>query len=240
MAASFDCSRAASRTETEICSNDKLSRLDEALAVAYRSTLQATAQPEAARIKQRQWLHDVRDACRDETCLARVYELRIAELSPPANAEWRSFRDPALNIAFEYRSDWTVSVGCHGSRACVSLSDKAGLPESYLLAFETFPGDLEQTAVDRAVFRRTVEGWTAKGRSGDHRVERVKGSGWHGLRAVVDCGISDSQGFHAAAGQCLWVVMSNGRRSVVADTQGIGPITGDIARTIQSVRIIGD
>jgi hypothetical protein len=52
----------------------------------------------------------------------------------------------------------------------------------------------------------------------------------------VDCGISDSSGFHAGAGDCLWVVMSNGERSVVADTPGTTAIDQNTMRSVLSIR----
>ncbi|MBY4723388.1 MULTISPECIES: hypothetical protein [Burkholderia] len=41
------------------------------------------------------------------------------------------------------------------------------------------------------------------------------------MRATIT-GISDPEtGFHAAGGDCYWAVLSNGKRAVVANTQGI-------------------
>jgi hypothetical protein len=106
----------------------------------------------------------------------------------------------------------------------------------YLIAFEVFPGSLEKVAVEDAVFVKTESGWTAKGRSGEHPVVPLTGPGWTGLKATVDCGVSDSRGFHAAAGECLWAVVSDGRRSVVADTQGLVGNDAASLRSIQSIR----
>lgn len=54
-------------------------------------------------------------------------------------------------------------------------------------------------------------------------------NGWQGIKADVICGVSDEEtGFHAAGGSCLWAVLSNGKRSVVVDTQGL---IGNDART---------
>jgi hypothetical protein len=36
----------------------------------------------------------------------------------------------------------------------------------------------------------------------------------------------------------LWAVLSNGRSSVVADTQGSSPITDEVRRIIHSVRFL--
>ena len=113
------------------------------------------------------------------------------------------------------------------------------MPNSdYLIAFELFDGDLDTVAAEKAVFEKRESGWIAMGRSGEHPVELLSGPAWRGLKAVVDCGISDAVGFHAGAGECLWVVLSNGRRAVVADTQGLVGIDEASMGSIQSIRFI--
>lgn len=74
----------------------------------------------------------------------------------------------------------------------------------------------------------------AKGKTAEQPVELLAGDGSQGLLAVVDCGVSDREiGFHAAAGECLRAVLSNGRRSVVADSQGLA---GNDAASRESIR----
>lgn len=154
------------------------------------------------------------------------------------DAGWHIFRDAALRFTFAYPAGWVVAIGCHGSGNCVGISqDKRGV-DDYTLALEFFEGDLKQTAIHKAVFRPIRGGWVADGRNASHPVEQVEAEGWRGLQAVVDCGISDRSGVHPAAGECLWAVLSNQRVSVVADTQGNGPITEEVRRVIRSVRFV--
>jgi hypothetical protein len=153
-----------------------------------------------------------------------------------APAEWRIFRDAKLGIEFSYPGDRKAIVGCHASKNCVAVGAPAARPDDYLLAFEVFDGSLDTVAVDQAVFQREGDHWIAKGRNGTYPVELLSGTGWKGLKSVVDCGVSDAAGFHAAAGECLWVVASNGKRSVVADTQGTVAVGQDIMRSILSLR----
>ena len=111
------------------------------------------------------------------------------------------------------------------------------MPNSeYLIAFEVFDGDLEKIAAEKVVFEKHNNVWIAKGRSGEHAVVPLAGRGWQGLTSTVDCGIADRKGFHAGAGECLWVVLSNGRRSVVVDTQGIVGNDAASMRSIESIR----
>ena len=149
-----------------------------------------------------------------------------------ANTTWKRFSDPVLGITFSYPNDRTVTKGCHGSDTCVALVG-SGMPDSeYLLAFEVFDGDLETVAEERAVFRKRKDGWIARGRYTEHPVTRLKGPGWQGIKSVVTCGV----GAHAAAGECLWAVLSTGRKSVVVDTQGLVGNDERSLRSIESLR----
>ncbi len=77
IAASFDCDQATSEVEHMICGDSGLSRLDEALAEAYRQALSAAAEPDALRSQQADWLRDHRDPCRHRHCLVTAYRQRV-------------------------------------------------------------------------------------------------------------------------------------------------------------------
>lgn len=83
IAASFDCSKATTRTEKMVCANPELSQLDESLSRAYRAVQKRFGK--AAARDQRWWLL-LRDECSDESCLKLRYELRIEELKSPEYA----------------------------------------------------------------------------------------------------------------------------------------------------------
>lgn len=94
-APSFDCARAASRTEKSICADRALSSLDDRLARAYASA-RAVLKEGASCLQadQREWLAK-RDRCPDRGCLQARYLDRLAELDgvqPGATA----IRDLAL------------------------------------------------------------------------------------------------------------------------------------------------
>jgi hypothetical protein len=162
-----------------------------------------------------------------------------AQPGPPApDSGWRIFRDRALGFAFAYPAGWVTALGCRGSRSCIAVSDSRRGVNRYTLALEVFAGGLDQTATGKAVFHQGPRGWVASGRYASHPADQIAGDGWRGLQAVVDCGISDQGGVHAAAGECLWAVLSNGRISVVADTQGSTPITDEVRHIIHSVRFL--
>jgi hypothetical protein len=162
----------------------------------------------------------------------------LVQLAAADKTEWKIYHDPNLGIEFLYPNNRYVIHGCHLSKTCVALVATTARPDDYLVAFEIFDGALDTVAADHAVFQKDGDYWIAKGRIGKHAVETLWGSGWRGLKSVVDCGISDRNGFHAGAGDCLWVVVSNSKRSIVADTQGTAPIDPDIMRSILSLRFI--
>ncbi|WP_057380204.1 lysozyme inhibitor LprI family protein [Pseudomonas aeruginosa] len=80
VAASFDCSKASSFPEKEICRDGYLSGLDDWLAKSYRTALEVNPdQYEAVRQSQREWLA-TRDACTDQKCLDKTIGARIQAL----------------------------------------------------------------------------------------------------------------------------------------------------------------
>jgi uncharacterized protein len=83
LAASYDCTRASTAAEIAVCDNPSLNRLDEELAVTYRSLLDRLPPHQAAHLRddQRSWLV-ARDSCgADVRCLRARYQERIARLN---------------------------------------------------------------------------------------------------------------------------------------------------------------
>jgi uncharacterized protein len=236
--ASFDCSKARTGVEKTICADKALSSLDEELAKTYESVISSSDNADMVKREQKEWLRSVRDKCRDEACLKDAYANRLAQLAATRQVEWKTFRDANLGIEFSYPSNRKVEIGCRGSKNCTALIGKPTPHSDYLIAFEAFDGDLDTVAVEQAVFEKKDNGWIAKGRFGEHPVVPLAGPGWQGIKSIVDCGISDDSGFHAGAGECMWVVLSNGKRSVVADTQGIIGIDEASMRSIESIRFL--
>lgn len=75
-AASFDCQKAGTRIEKQICSSPELSKLDSDLAGIYKDAL---PKGPSVRADQLKWLRE-RNACQDAKCLAEKYKERIDEL----------------------------------------------------------------------------------------------------------------------------------------------------------------
>jgi uncharacterized protein len=81
MAAGFNCAKASSDIEKMICGNPELSRMDEGLRAAYKEASSEASDPAPLSADQNLWLKKIRNACRDASCLKRVYQERIADLN---------------------------------------------------------------------------------------------------------------------------------------------------------------
>jgi len=80
MAASFDCTKAATKSEQLICADQQVSGADEKLAEVYRRVLEQSSDPEELRKDQRNWVKTQRDVCPDAACLLKAYQARISAL----------------------------------------------------------------------------------------------------------------------------------------------------------------
>ena len=127
---------------------------------------------------------------------------------------------------------------------CMILSDPAA--EEFLrdlLTVQVHAGSLEAVAAEEAGFVRDAGGrlMTTYGRFEPVAVEAFEVNGKPGLRAVVACGISDPEtGFHAAAGECLWAVVSDGAQSVVISSSGFGNGLDAAEAAVRSIRFTTD
>ena len=82
-AASFDCSKAGTRAEKMICGNSELSGLDERLSAVFQEVVKQSADQET-RVRQKRWISEERDRCKDSACMSAAYKKRIAELEAVA------------------------------------------------------------------------------------------------------------------------------------------------------------
>ncbi len=78
--ASFDCAKASSHVEKQICSNAELSKLDELLSVAYAQGNALSKNKAEFKASQRRWLIEKRNTCADTPCIKNAYEARLHEI----------------------------------------------------------------------------------------------------------------------------------------------------------------
>ena len=95
-------------------------------------------------------------------------------------------------------------------------------PSNYVVHIKVARGDFNAAnhkesifVKDKGVVRPNI------GRFGNGPAQAISGIGWFGYKAKISCSTTDSQtGFHAAGGECLWIVGSDGRHNFVLDTLG--------------------
>ncbi|MCC7546378.1 MAG: hypothetical protein IT532_01295 [Burkholderiales bacterium] len=76
-----NCGKARkTNVEMLLCSNEKVARADNLMALAFRDAFHRTDDPEALLADQQRWTTEVRDACKDVPCLMRAFEDRASEL----------------------------------------------------------------------------------------------------------------------------------------------------------------
>jgi len=161
--------------------------------------------------------------------------------APAVPAGWKTFSDPSLGIAFDYSPDrHTDGCGDVGEGVvCIGLFGPGS--KEALIYFQPVDGSLDTVAKEQAGFEKNAQGvlMTTYGRFEPVPVERFTARGGQGLKATVTCGTEDAEtGFHAAGGECLWAVVSDGTRSVVATTQGVIGLDAETMTTLNSVRFI--
>src|SRR4249920_3222457 len=79
-AATFDCDKASTFVEKVICSDTRLTNLDDQLGRQYKDALAASSNSGALKAEQRAWLSS-RNQCKDSDCVIKAYEARISSLS---------------------------------------------------------------------------------------------------------------------------------------------------------------
>jgi uncharacterized protein len=84
-AATFDCNKASTFVEKAICSDSRLTRMDDQLGRLYKDALAASSNSAALKTEQKAWLSS-RDQCKDSDCIMKAYADRISSLSPKSAA----------------------------------------------------------------------------------------------------------------------------------------------------------
>ena len=179
--------------------------------------------------------------------LAALGIMGCQQAAPVAEPEARpAAPQPAagFGVAFDHPAGQQMRP-CEGDMPrCRVLFDPAA--EAFmrdLLTVQVYAGALEAVAAEEAGFVRNAEGrlMTTYGRFEPVAVEAFEMNGKSGLRAAVACGISDPEtGFHAAAGECLWAVVSDGTQSVVISSSGFGNGYEAAEAAVRSVRFTAD
>jgi hypothetical protein len=133
---------------------------------------------------------------------------------------------PALGISLSFLSNQRARPCGATEPRCIEIYGRRMGQQMILLSLQAVNEPLEQAAENKAGFQQTDGQWmTTYGRGVPVPVEHFSGPGSTGMKAVIACAIDDPEtGFHPVAGECLWAVLSDGLRSVLATTDGyLGP-----------------
>jgi len=84
-AASFDCNKASSFAEKVVCSDSRLTVMDDELGRLYKAALASAPKNEALHAEQKAW-QAARYRCKDSDCIMQAYTDRIAALKGGAGA----------------------------------------------------------------------------------------------------------------------------------------------------------
>lgn len=88
LAASFDCEKAVSNIEKLICSNEKLSSLDDQLNSTYKKSIESKEISDGIKQAQKKWIKE-RNVCIDTACIQLSYEKRLNELVVSSQSQIR-------------------------------------------------------------------------------------------------------------------------------------------------------
>jgi uncharacterized protein len=99
--ASFDCTKAKTFIEKEICTNEALGGLDEKLADSYKNAISSSPNPSEITNEQRKWLREVRNICTDSNCLIKAYQVRIKDIHEVSQRQVSAKPAPTNEPIFE-------------------------------------------------------------------------------------------------------------------------------------------
>jgi uncharacterized protein YecT (DUF1311 family) len=79
--AGFDCRKAQTEVENLICSNSRLSYLDEQMTLDYKRALAKHGHKDELARNQKEWIRSERDSCHSVSCIEAAYVSRIRSLT---------------------------------------------------------------------------------------------------------------------------------------------------------------
>lgn len=110
-------------------------------------------------------------------------------------------------------------------------------PSDYVTHIKVGNGSFKKANAAERIFEKNNNVMQARiGRVTNPKpAKSISNDGWSGYEAIVACSISDENGFHAVAGECLWAIGSNNKNYFVVDTL---PDHGTIDEAIGIVKTI--
>lgn len=185
--------------------------------------------------------------------------LPISAQASDCGTRWNSYRNTELGVAFCHPNklivqtegqDIYVLTRRSGAHAKTILSQKNRDllfngkrildPNDYVVHIKMGRGDLIAANSQEKIFFYDKGAVRAGiGRFDNLPAKIVRFGGWSGYQSEIICGTSDPiTGFHAAGGQCLWVIGSDGQNNFVLDTLGDPSDVTTALKIVESLRML--
>lgn len=116
-AASFDCSQAKSQVEHLVCSDQRLSRLDQELTTVYQQHRERDGSKKVVVESQRSWLQS-RNRCADLNCIDRHYVVRLAQLSRTTGTQYEVVQGKHSDFCQALALELNARLGRSPARVC--------------------------------------------------------------------------------------------------------------------------
>jgi hypothetical protein len=158
---------------------------------------------------------------------------------PSTAATMQTVTETPLGITLQIPAGAQIQP-CHDEVRCIEVHGLLRGHATMLVRLQAFDAPLEKVARDNADFDVIDGKWvTTAGPGMPLPVETLRTPNWTEMRATIACGVSSPKsGFHAAGGECLWAVVSNGKRSLLANTDDYANPQSVTAPMISSVRFL--
>ncbi len=236
-ARAIECHIARSAIEKRICKSEELMNLDSSLNAVYWSVVAAVDNPEKLRRDQIGWLSQVRAKCDSDHCLVKVHKDRIIVLDAILKSRWKLYSDKEFGIEFSYPRNRSV---IKNDNDFYLTEFHASEKHNYIIHFRVGDGDFESANAKEFIFGKRDGRWfSVMGRFNNSPAELISGDGWSGVFTTIICGISDEDtGFHAAGGECLYALLSDGERYVLAETEGVLGLDLETEKSLRSLKFL--
>ncbi len=163
----------------------------------------------------------------------------IGNASNPGSHKFQSKR---LGISVSIPNGWHVSfskANPDGVDGGIQLFDQKSRANEPTVEIEISSRQYEQVLDSEGFFQDEHGELLIRGRlSSTSPTTEIHSKQWRGVYGVAMCGISDSLGFHAGAGECLRIVLTDGKRCVAITTNGIVDTNFVITTIARSFRFI--
>ncbi len=149
----------------------------------------------------------------------------------------KTFTHPSAGFTFQYPARAIITLG----NAEIDSSTKDSVTVRWqggFLAIQLIKTSLKKAIEQSGALELNDNGkYYRPGRFGiQGETKPIEYGALNGLYGISMCGISDANGFHAAAGSCLSAFLSDGKQTAYFETDGVFPcdcVNGEILPTFR-------